>query len=618
VSTIYLVELTGKQGGTTTVFRYCTGTGFTTQPTDAPANTWYEGRVIQPLLFDKSCHGGVKTFGLAGIGYGTMELINADGGLDALVNYGFDGQTLSVLQGDDGAARSTFTPVFSGTMDQLAIGPDKCSVRVRDVLQNLDVALQTAKFAGSNVLPAGLEGTASDLKGKPKPVCLGWNFNFAPPQVNTSRLIYQLHYQGFFSCLGPPAVPWSVMVYDKRAPITAGSEKTLAQFGAGATLLTFTVNTATDVVTTAVHGYSSGEGVSVLSTGGTLPAPLSDSAPYFARVLSTTTFTLHPTKADALANTNIVNITTAGSGALDISNNRTALGCYDWCNDALGGFYIRLGSRPLGQVTCDAVNPSLTGGAWQLGLARDLFRVLIALGAPGQPVNVFLPEPTYDNVTPAYTTGGVYIDQETTVLEALRPVLDSGGYYIQGVSFGSVGASLVTMGRLGFETNIHLTLIESDVLALELVTSQDTDRGIPAWRVNLRYKRNHTTMSRDQLAGSVSEADVAFCAQEWRTVTSEDASVKVTYPNSPELNVDTVIGDDTEAANVAAMLRLQYSHRHDFLRAKVAVSKVAGLQLGQKASLTHSRFNLAAGGTFWILGLNPNHQEATADVLLWR
>jgi hypothetical protein len=54
------------------------------------------------------------------------------------------------------------------------------------------VPLQTTKYAGSNVLPAGREGV-EDLKGKPKPVCLGSVFNIAPPCVNTSKLIYQVN-----------------------------------------------------------------------------------------------------------------------------------------------------------------------------------------------------------------------------------------------------------------------------------------------------------------------------------------------------------------------------------------------------------------------------------------
>ncbi|HXU04986.1 MAG TPA: hypothetical protein VN903_28695 [Polyangia bacterium] len=54
-----------------------------------------------------------------------------------------------------------------------------------------DYPYQTTKYAGSNVLPAGLEGVA-DLLGKPKPVCYGVVKNVPAPCVNTSKLIYQV------------------------------------------------------------------------------------------------------------------------------------------------------------------------------------------------------------------------------------------------------------------------------------------------------------------------------------------------------------------------------------------------------------------------------------------
>jgi hypothetical protein len=37
---------------------------------------------------------------------------------------------------------------------------------------------------------------------------------------------------------------------------------------------------------------------------------------YFARVLTTTTLSLHPTSADAISNLNLINMTSQGSGTL--------------------------------------------------------------------------------------------------------------------------------------------------------------------------------------------------------------------------------------------------------------------------------------------------------------
>lgn len=616
MTTILLVEVTGRVGGSNTVFRYCMGrSGYATHPSDTPA-AYYAGRVLS-VQWARWCHGPMRTFGVPSPGNngGEVTLINADGALDDLLDYAFDGQALRVLQGDGGAAYSTFTVLYQGTMDQPELSLDTLTLRVRDGLQNLDVALQPTKYAGSNVLPAGLEGT-DDLKGKPKPILLGWAYNVAPPLVNTSRHIYQLHRTQFVSYAGPGAVAWSLTVYDKRSAVTAGSEKTLAQFGAAATTYAFSVNTATDVFTTAVTGFATGDGVSALSTGGTLPAPLLDSLPYFARVLSPTTFTLHPTQADAFANTNVINITTAGSGTLDISNNRTALGCYDWCND-VNGFYIRLGSAPLGQVTCDAVNPFQASGAYYLGKPSDMVQALVSASRLG--VNMSLLEPIYDYSNQAFTSGGVFFDQETTLLKALGEVVEGGGYYLDVRSADPV-VGYLTMGRVGYQSSVALTLTEADVLEIERMISQDPDQGIPAWRARLRYKRNYTVMTRDQIAAGVTEAEIAFAGQEWRTEIGTDSATTLNqYPNSPEIERSSAGTDATESRTEAVRVGDQHVLRVDIYRVRVAASKATAQLLAQKVSLTHSRFGLSGGGSLWLLGLRVLYEDQrdVVDLYLW-
>lgn len=90
----------------------------------------------------------------------------------------------------------------TGTMEQpiatLSAGGKLSSVlrfQLRDPRAALDTPLQPNKFAGTNVLPAGVEGGAS-LKGKPKPVLYGLVSNFSPPLVNESLLIYQISDKG--------------------------------------------------------------------------------------------------------------------------------------------------------------------------------------------------------------------------------------------------------------------------------------------------------------------------------------------------------------------------------------------------------------------------------------
>jgi len=74
------------------------------------------------------------------------------------------------------------------------------------------------------------------------------------------------------------------------------------------------VDTSTDIITSLTHGLSTGDPILFEpGTNGTLPSGIVQNDIYFVRVLSSITFTLHYSKTDADANTNIVDITTAGT-----------------------------------------------------------------------------------------------------------------------------------------------------------------------------------------------------------------------------------------------------------------------------------------------------------------
>lgn len=73
-------------------------------------------------------------------------------------------------------------------------------------------------------------------------------------------------------------------------------------------------NATTNIVNCA-HGGKTGDKFKVANSPGTLPGGLTDGNYYNIRAITSTTCTMHPTSADALANTNIVDITSAGTPA---------------------------------------------------------------------------------------------------------------------------------------------------------------------------------------------------------------------------------------------------------------------------------------------------------------
>jgi hypothetical protein len=124
---------------------------------------------------------------------GEIRLANADGRYDGWLNFGFDGRAVTVRQGEAGAAYPDgFSATFSGTIETLTVSRTEVVVRLRDRQLVFDRPALSARYAGSNAPPNGLEGAADDLKGQPKPRLYGAALNIPAPCVNTVKLTYQV------------------------------------------------------------------------------------------------------------------------------------------------------------------------------------------------------------------------------------------------------------------------------------------------------------------------------------------------------------------------------------------------------------------------------------------
>jgi hypothetical protein len=205
----YTVDITAYTGEGTEVFRYATG-GFVTKPTDSPANTFYEGRLLNPGSLKIMMFADGKTMGQSQIGHGEVVLANGDGKLDDWFDYGFDGRSIVIRKWLAGVVVLT----MGCSMEQpVSNGGGEISIRIKDTQIAFTAPLQSNKYAGTNTLPNGVEGTA-DIQGKPKPIALGEVHNATPVLVNTSKLIYQGHESALH------AIP---AVYDKGVALTVGT-----------------------------------------------------------------------------------------------------------------------------------------------------------------------------------------------------------------------------------------------------------------------------------------------------------------------------------------------------------------------------------------------------------
>jgi len=183
---IYLAEITGYDPDATAevVLRYGT------EGYNAPsAPGYYDGRIEQPASIQRTAFADGTTGGAIQIGVGELILANADGGLDAILDYGFDGRDLTILVGDSAAAYSSFVTVLTGTMEQPEWDFQRLRFRIRDRLSELDKPLQSNEYAGSG----GLEGDTATVKDQVKPMVWGKVENIQPVLVDPTAAIYQFH-----------------------------------------------------------------------------------------------------------------------------------------------------------------------------------------------------------------------------------------------------------------------------------------------------------------------------------------------------------------------------------------------------------------------------------------
>lgn len=215
--------------------------GKTTEATDTPANTFFKDKLLDPGTIGINAYSNGRTGGFTKLDTGQIDLNNINGTFDIWRTYNFASLPVVIRSGSQTAAYPAgVTTLLNGTADAIETTFKRTTIRLRDKQYIFQVPLLTTQYAGTNVLPAGLEGTASDIKGKVKPRVYGSVKNILPPCVNTSLLTYQV---------SDGAVSDISAVYDKGVLITKGADY------ANSTLLQAAAPGAGTYITCFAEGY---------------------------------------------------------------------------------------------------------------------------------------------------------------------------------------------------------------------------------------------------------------------------------------------------------------------------------------------------------------------------
>lgn len=171
-----------------------TDAGWTTKPTDTPANEPANERLMNPGELGLSIFGDGRTAGGTTLEVGAVELAALDGDLDPWRTYGFDGRPVIIRSGPvDGDYPADFTTILTATVDgAIEASEELLTLRLRDKAFMLTPAVLTDRFLGTNVGSTGLEGLPGDLKGTVKPRLFGVGQNITPKLANAGNLTYRV------------------------------------------------------------------------------------------------------------------------------------------------------------------------------------------------------------------------------------------------------------------------------------------------------------------------------------------------------------------------------------------------------------------------------------------
>jgi hypothetical protein len=211
-----LIEMVGAidAAGTVRTF-FLSDSSFCTAPTDTPPNTAFSQVLLDPGSIGVHAYSdGRTTGGAAKLETGEVVVINVDGQFDGWLDFAFDGRPITIRQGEGDVYPADFPVIFNGTVESIEANKDSIIIRLRDKLYVLTVPILKNRYAGTNVLPNGLEGGPDDIKGKLKSGVWGAVLNMAPVLVNASKLTYQVN---------DGAVADVSAVYDRAASVTKGA-----------------------------------------------------------------------------------------------------------------------------------------------------------------------------------------------------------------------------------------------------------------------------------------------------------------------------------------------------------------------------------------------------------
>jgi len=265
------------------------------------------------------------------------------------------------------------------------------------------------------------------------------------------------------------------------------------------------------------------------------------------------------------------------------------------------GTYIRVGSIPAGTLTLDANTSEMRCGELLKNIALDAGLLLSEIDtADVAALNTL----TYQC--------GVFVQDESIASDVMNVIASALGAYF---SFDRLGLLKFDVLSIPSITEVY-TIEEDEVKSISLLSTADTDEGIPAWRLSLKYSKNYTIQ--DDLSEAVSSERIAFAKEEYRVAKQENAFIKTLYPNSPEITVDTSLINEADA--LAECTRRLALLQNRFLYEIITTPSqeiIDTVDIGSDVKAYYPRYGLESGKILKCIGILYDYSSNELTLKLW-
>lgn len=569
----FLMEVTalGLTPGTFETFYFSTN-GFTTEPTDTPPNRHYAARIQTPPTFEWSLFEGGRLSGRSVPGFGSISLINADGGLDHLRARKFQGRNIKIYIGAAHWTRSQYSLFFDGTVLNVEATEDSLKFILRDHQYSLDKDITTPVYPGT-----GWPGGGPELKDQPYPRLIGGAFHYLEPEymgVDASgRRTYRV-------CPGPWGGAWTVL--DR---------------GVGLDYVP---------ATPAAGQYSNASDEGYLLVGGEPVGPL---------VIGCQGDLIMPA-------TNNSTITLAHNTAIGIYINQPyqdyAIGEWVWVRHTaspnVAKFLMKItgrghdgvGNYISGMMQVWYGTGTYTGWTvYSYGTIAKVYRHIATLANPSVQIDVeayrILNELFVDPI-------GMYLPDGGNALQIMDEIAERTGTW-----YGFTRQGLLTMGFLTppVPASSIGTINDHQIIRLGAPSHEE-----PFFRFDINHAENPRPHSLGELAGSVTEATkLALMRKNYHHYLVTNA-VQTDYPLAGKLKIESLHRHGEGAIALANKLKESFGVSRDIF--EVTIKAWPGLfTLGSNVGLESERFGLMPGRVFRMIKIVDDFEANEVTVTLW-